>query len=182
MMRRFLARTGALLTTAAFTAACTGGPGTATDGWSPPTETAATSTPKAAADKAQPYTGDEAPQPVAHAPVKAADSSLGRILVDADGRTLYYFTKEEDGVPSCYDECAATWTPYLTQGAPEPGKGATSDLLGTAERTDDTTQVTYAGRPLYFHVKDTEPGQVTGDAVKQFGGEWHVLTPKGERP
>ena len=42
------------------------------------------------------------------AAVATADSPLGETLVDADGRTLYAFTKDKGGESSCYGDCAAT--------------------------------------------------------------------------
>jgi predicted lipoprotein with Yx(FWY)xxD motif len=174
-MRRFLARAGTLITTAAVTAACTTAPAGERD--PEPYGAPGSGSPKAAG--AAP---DSLTAALPHAPVRAADSPLGKILVDADGRALYFFEKDKDGVPGCYDECAETWRPYLTRGAPEPAEGVTSHLLGVAERSDGTTQVTYAGRPLYRYLEDPGPGEVTGSAVKRFGARWHAITPKGKRP
>ena len=50
--------------------------------------------------------------------------------------------------------------------------------MGTTARTDGTTQVTYAGWPLYYFVKDQKAGDATGQDV---GGVWYVLSPKGEK-
>ena len=175
-MRRFLAG-GALLALAMLTAtACTAAP----DGARAPASAAPPTTSAEAGPSSTTPRAATTPEPVAHAPVRAARSPLGRILVDAEGRTLYYFDQEADGVPACYGECAETWRPYLTEGAPDAGEGADRDLLGTADRTDGTTQVAYAGRPLYHHAADTEPGQVTGNGVERFGGVWRAVTPKGE--
>ncbi len=101
--------------------------------------------------------------------IMTGDSSLGPVLTDANGMTLYIFDKDKDGVSACYDECAANWPPLM---APEGAK-AEGDY-GITERKDDTYQWTYKGMPLYTWVKDTKPGDVTGDGVKDV---WHAAKP-----
>ncbi|MBL4928855.1 COG4315 family predicted lipoprotein [Fuscibacter oryzae] len=88
------------------------------------------------------------------------------VLTDAKGMTLYTFDKDEGGKSACYDACATNWPPLLA----EKGAAATGDY-GLTERTDGTMQWTYDGMPLYLWVKDTKPGDMTGDGVK---GVWHV--------
>ncbi len=96
-------------------------------------------------------------------------ASAQEMLTDANGMTLYIFDKDKDGVSACYDECAANWPPLM---APEGAK-AEGDY-GITERKDDTYQWTYKGMPLYTWVKDTKPGDVTGDGVKDV---WHAAKP-----
>jgi predicted lipoprotein with Yx(FWY)xxD motif len=47
--------------------------------------------------------------------------------------------------------------------------GAQSSKLGTTERKDGTTQVTYAGWPLYTYIADKQPGEDNGTDVDAFG-------------
>jgi predicted lipoprotein with Yx(FWY)xxD motif len=107
-------------------------------------------------------------------------TSYGTILADADGRTLYLFTKESSDTSRCYGACAQAWPPFLTKGEPRAGQGATADLLGTTDRSDGSTQVTYHGRPLYYYVDDTQPGEVGCQNVSEFGGLWLVVAPSGQ--
>lgn len=107
----------------------------------------------------------------------AENDELGIFLVDASGMTLYLFTKDTDGESVCYDDCASAWPPLLTAGEPVAGEGVDATLLGTTERTDGTTQVTYGGWPLYYWVKDAAPGDTTGQDV---GEVWYVVSPAGE--
>lgn len=102
---------------------------------------------------------------------------LGEFLVDAEGMTLYLFTKDTDNASTCYDDCATAWPPLLTDGDPTLGEGLDAALVGTTERTDGTTQVTYGGWPLYYWVKDAAPGDTTGQDV---GEVWYVVSPAGE--
>ena len=103
--------------------------------------------------------------------------TLGEFLVNAEGMTLYLFTNDSENTSNCYDGCAASWPPLLTNGEPEAGDGVDATLLGTTERTDGTTQVTYNGLPLYFFASDQSAGDTTGQEV---GGAWYVVSPEGE--
>jgi predicted lipoprotein with Yx(FWY)xxD motif len=109
------------------------------------------------------------------------DPQLGTILVDAKGRTLYLFEKDQGVKSSCYGGCASVWPPLTTSGKPQAGPGASAALLGTTSRTDGTTQVTYNGHPLYYYVSDTQPGQTSGEGLNQFGAGWDVLSPAGNK-
>jgi len=112
--------------------------------------------------------------------VKIGNSPLGRILVDSKGITLYDFPKDKGIVSSCYGACAALWPPLLTTGKPHAGSGVRAALLGTTKRSDGKLEVTYAGHPLYYFVTDRKPGQITGQALDQFGAPWWILTPAGK--
>jgi predicted lipoprotein with Yx(FWY)xxD motif len=97
------------------------------------------------------------------------ESSLGPILTNADGMTLYTFDKDADGTSACYEQCATNWPPLLAaEGAEAEGD------YGLTERTDGTKQWTYKGMPLYTWIKDAAPGDVTGDGVKEV---WHAAKP-----
>jgi predicted lipoprotein with Yx(FWY)xxD motif len=113
--------------------------------------------------------------------VKTARSSLGTILVDGQGRTLYLFEKDKRGRSACSGICAAYWPPLLTRGRPTVGRGVKRSLLGVTRRRDGTSQVTYAGHPLYRFVQDTRPGQTTGQGSILFGAGWYVVSPAGRK-
>jgi predicted lipoprotein with Yx(FWY)xxD motif len=111
------------------------------------------------------------------ADLTVADSEHGEILVDGAGMTLYLFTEDSDGRSVCEDACAAAWPPLLVDADPVPGEGVDGGLLGTTEREDGSTQVTYAGWPLYTWAQDQQPGDVTGQGVQEV---WFVVSPAGE--
>jgi predicted lipoprotein with Yx(FWY)xxD motif len=115
------------------------------------------------------------------ATVKTHSSSLGKILVDAKGRTLYLFEKDKGGKSACYGQCAKYWPPLLTTGKPTASAGAKTSLLGTTRRTNGTMQVTYAHHPLYRYAGDAGPGQTTGEGSDNFGAEWYVVAPSGRK-
>lgn len=98
--------------------------------------------------------------------------TLGKILADSRGMTLYLFTKDTDGTSVCYDQCAVAWPPLITPGAPTGAAGVPAGKLGTTTRTDGKTQVTYDGQPLYYYFTDEKPGDATGEGV---GDVWFVI-------
>jgi predicted lipoprotein with Yx(FWY)xxD motif len=124
-------------------------------------------------------------QPSASAPTAtvavANNPKLGQILVDGNGRTLYLFEADKGASSACYGACATYWPPLLTGGAPSAGAGVNAALLGTTKRTDGTTEVTYAGHPLYYVVTDHNPGDTTGQAVNNFGAPWYVVGTDGNK-
>jgi predicted lipoprotein with Yx(FWY)xxD motif len=124
----------------------------------------------------------EAPKPAGEiANVSLAKvGDLGMVLVDSKGFTLYDFHKDKGGKSACYGNCAVDWPPLMTSGAPTAGNGANGGMLGTVERTDGTTQVTYNGHPLYTYILDKKPGEGNGNDAKAFGGQWYALMGNGE--
>jgi predicted lipoprotein with Yx(FWY)xxD motif len=108
-----------------------------------------------------------------------AGSDFGEVLFDGTGQAIYLFDKETTGVPDCYGDCAAAWPPVLTEGSPVAGGGTMTDLLGSTPRTDGSTQVTYAGHPLYYYAHEGK-NVVTCHNVSEFGGLWLVVTPTGQ--
>ena len=112
--------------------------------------------------------------------IKVGSSRLGQILVDSNGRTVYLFLADSGATSSCNSAaCVQYWPPVLTAGAPVAGSGADAALLGTTQRQDGRTQVTYAGHPLYYFITDKKPGDVTGQGINAFGALWYVVAPSG---
>jgi predicted lipoprotein with Yx(FWY)xxD motif len=106
--------------------------------------------------------------------VDLSDTSLGEILVDGEGRTLYLFTVDEPGQSNCEDECLDAWPPL--EGEATAGEGVNADLLGTIEREDGSIQATYADWPLYYFAADEAPGDLNGQGVNDV---WYVIDAQG---
>ena len=113
--------------------------------------------------------------------VDVADSGLGKILVDAKGRTLYLFEKDSGTKSTCSGACATDWPPLRSDGKPTAGAGAKSSELGTTPRSDGAAQVTYNGHPLYLYQGDQNPGDTNGQGVNAFGALWFALSPAGDQ-
>jgi predicted lipoprotein with Yx(FWY)xxD motif len=105
---------------------------------------------------------------------------LGQVLVDSEGHTLYAFSGDAGGKPTCEGACAKAWPPLLDEaGEPQPSNGTSAARLGTTERPDGSTQVTYAGHPLYEFSGDKNPGDANGESSSAFGGTWTALKGSG---
>ena len=122
-------------------------------------------------------TSSPSPTQSASETVNVASSSLGQILVDAEGRTLYLFMRDSGGKSSCTEGCAQTWPPLAASGTPTAGEGVQQSLLGTTQRDDGSMQVVYNQHPLYHFSGDSAAGQTNGQGV---GGNWFVVSPAGE--
>jgi predicted lipoprotein with Yx(FWY)xxD motif len=102
-----------------------------------------------------------------------ADSSLGKIVVDSAGRTLYMFTPDEDaGKPTCYDDCATNWPAFTADAVPTAGAGLDASKLKLVDRTDGTKQVMYGDYTLYYFSGDSAAGDTNGQGV---GTKWYVV-------
>ena len=109
----------------------------------------------------------------------ASGGSLGQILDDSQGRTVYLFEKDTGTTSTCSGECAAEWPPVTAKGKPTVGKGLTASKVGTTKRSDGSQQVTYNGHPLYLFAQDQNPGDVNGQGINAFGALWYVVSPAG---
>jgi len=103
-----------------------------------------------------------------HAKTPVATSDAG-YLTDGHGMTLYSFDNDAEGISNCYGGCAQKWPPLVVSGDVTLPEGF--DLV---TRKDGSQQVAHQGKPLYTWIKDSAPGQTSGDGV---GGAWHIVTP-----
>jgi predicted lipoprotein with Yx(FWY)xxD motif len=101
-------------------------------------------------------------------------------LVDGSGRTLYLFEADSGATSTCSGACASAWPPVTTNGDPAATGAAKGGMLGTSARDDGSTQVTYAGHPLYRYAGDSAPGDTNGAGSDEFGAEWYPVAPSGE--
>ena len=99
--------------------------------------------------------------------LSAAATRAEEMVTDANGMTLYTFDKDEGGTPTCYDDCAVKWPPYVAK----EGDAMAEDWT-MVKRTDDTMQWAYDGKPVYFFQGDTKKGDMAGNGM---GEVWHVI-------
>jgi predicted lipoprotein with Yx(FWY)xxD motif len=116
----------------------------------------------------------------AHHSLELRKTGLGRVVVDAKGRTLYRFLRDSGTTSHCSGACASAWPPALVKGKPSVGKGLAKRQVGTTRRADGTRQLTYRGHPLYRFVGDANrAGSVKGQGITAFGARWWVVDAKG---
>jgi predicted lipoprotein with Yx(FWY)xxD motif len=102
---------------------------------------------------------------------QAQNATLGKtILTTTKGRTLYSLSAESGGKFICTASCLSVWRPLTVPDGVKP-KGPVK--LGTIERPDGKTQVTFKGRPLYSFTGDSKAGDVNGEGIKDVG-TWHA--------
>jgi predicted lipoprotein with Yx(FWY)xxD motif len=112
--------------------------------------------------------------------LKLRTTSLGRVLVDAHGRTLYMFGHDLTDVSRCSGACAANWPPATAPRKPRVARGIKQSKLKVIRRGDGTRQLSFAGHPLYRYSGDGKPGDVNGEGINAFGGVWHAVTAQGK--
>jgi len=98
---------------------------------------------------------------------------LGTFLTDAEGRTLYMFTKDEPGTSTCSGECLANWPAFVADEPLTLPDGVPGELTQIT-REDGTQQIAYNDMPLYYYAGDTTAGDTNGQGV---GDVWFVVTP-----
>jgi predicted lipoprotein with Yx(FWY)xxD motif len=112
--------------------------------------------------------------------VSAQSTSLGTILVDGRGRTVYVFANDKANESTCDGACAADWPPVAAPSTlPESLPGVTG-ALGTTTRSDGSQQLTVASHPIYTFSGDSAAGQTNGQGLTLNGGLWTVVLPSGE--
>ena len=147
-------------------AGCGGSPGTTspTTGASPPV----TSVPAPGATTAA----------AADVELKTASSTAGQIVVDADGKSVYFFTKDvkDSGTSACKGACVAAW-PAVTTTSDSPKVEGVSGTIGTVKTADGSKQITINGLPIYYFAQDKEPGDILGQGVMDV---WYLVSPAGD--
>jgi predicted lipoprotein with Yx(FWY)xxD motif len=108
-------------------------------------------------------------------------TSVGSILVDSSGFTVYHFSKDTSSKNTCIAsrECAATWPALTSSGRPTAGPGVRASLISTIALPGGKRQVTYAGHPLYVYQPASERGETGYIGVRQFGGTWYGVGASG---
>lgn len=163
MKKQWGARLSIVALAAALTA-CGGGAGT-----TPTTGTPATGTPT---------TAESTTTASAPAELKTASTAAGQVVVDAQGMSVYFFTKDvkDSGASACTGACIAAWPPVLTESDTPAVEGMTG-TVGTISTPEGKKQVTVNGLPVYYYVKDKAAGDITGQGVNDV---WYLVSPAGE--
>jgi predicted lipoprotein with Yx(FWY)xxD motif len=125
-------------------------------------------------------TSESSTQGASGAVLGVASTSLGDVLVDGQGLTVYMLTADSSKHSSCSSDCLEYW-PVVA--APSSGAPSVSDIsaaLGVTKSTSGESMLTANGWPLYTFANDQAPGDVNGQGMQSFGGTWYVLSPAGE--
>jgi predicted lipoprotein with Yx(FWY)xxD motif len=120
------------------------------------------------------YGGSSSAAPAGHAhrhgtaaTVGVRSTSLGDVLVDARGHTLYGFTDDAHGTSTCTGSCTAIWPALTVRSGVTAGAGLDRALFHTS--ASGTQRQVVAGRwPLYTYAGDRRPGDVNGQGLEHF--------------
>lgn len=115
------------------------------------------------------------------ASVMSASTSLGKIITDSQGRTLYLFSHDTGKKSTCTGACASNWPPFTAASKPAASGGISAGALTLVKRSDGSKQVTLNGHPLYYFAGDQSAGQTNGQGVDEFGAEWWTVGPSGTK-
>lgn len=111
--------------------------------------------------------------------ISAQSTSLGTILVNGKGLTVYDFANDKSSASTCTGACAANWLFVPAPASLPASVPGVTGKLGTTTRSDGARQLTVAGHPVYTFVGDSSPGQTNGQGITLNGGLWTVVSPAG---
>jgi len=122
--------------------------------------------------------GSSSAPPSSSSGLKTAKTSMGTVLTNANGFTLYWFSLDTSATSKCGGACAAAWPPVAGPVSAAAGVSL-SGKLATITRSGGSKQETYNGHPLYTFSGDSGPGKTSGNGISGFGGTWHAVTTSG---
>ena len=101
-------------------------------------------------------------------------TSLGNILVDGKGMTVYYYQPDvpNSGVSTCTGGCSQHWPAATAFGMTPVAVGVTAKIT----EISTSQQIVVNGRPIYTFAGDSKAGDTNGQGI---GGVWYVVSPAG---
>jgi predicted lipoprotein with Yx(FWY)xxD motif len=117
--------------------------------------------------------------PVIHGPLGTLNSSLGQVLTDGAGKTIYRFAIDSPGHSACTGTCVQYWPPVPAPASLPSSLEGVGAQLGSITRPDGTKQLTVSGYPVYTYASDKAAGDTTGQGLNLSGGLWWVISPAG---
>jgi predicted lipoprotein with Yx(FWY)xxD motif len=112
--------------------------------------------------------------PASGAGLHVASTSLGKVLVDQNGMTVYLLTADGRDQSTCGTDCLNLW-PAVT-----PGHSKLPVPVATTKTPAGTPTATVAGVPVYTFANDHGPGDVNGEGISAFGGTWYAVSATGQ--
>jgi len=89
--------------------------------------------------------------------LRSMSTSIGTVLVDGSGHTVYELVGDSAAKQSCTGGCLAIWPPVMANGS----------------------QVIVNGHPAFTFASDTSAGQTKGQNVTDQWGKWVALDASG---
>ena len=111
--------------------------------------------------------------------ISVRQTPVGKVLVDASGRTLYLFAGDARDASRLSAAGRAVWPPFTSATTPAAAGGVLAARIGSIVAGAGARQITYNGHPLYYYVGDHGPGQAAGQGLNEFGARWYVVSAAG---
>jgi predicted lipoprotein with Yx(FWY)xxD motif len=108
-----------------------------------------------------------------------AKTSLGSVLVDSRGMTVYVLTADAPGQSTCSALCLDKWPLVSAPAGDVTSVPGVSALLGVTKATSGASMLTAGGSPLYTYSGDSAPGDTHGEGIEAYGGKWYAVSPSG---
>jgi predicted lipoprotein with Yx(FWY)xxD motif len=108
--------------------------------------------------------------------IDTRSTSIGTVLTNAQGHTLYWFAIDTPTTSNCNGSCTGFWPPIVGKASPMTHL---PKAFATITRSDGKVQATYGGHPLYTYAADTAAGMTSGNGITASGGKWWAMTPSG---
>lgn len=108
-----------------------------------------------------------------------ATTSLGPVLVDSRGMTVYLLTADAPGHSSCSALCLDKWPLVSAPAGSDTSVPGVSAPLGVTKATSGASMLTAGGLPLYTYSGDSAPGDTHGEGIEAYGGKWYAVSPSG---
>jgi predicted lipoprotein with Yx(FWY)xxD motif len=115
----------------------------------------------------------------ATAALRVRHTSLGNVLVNSQGMTVYMLTADKPGHSSCSTQCLGYWPPVPPVTKPGTLHGISAKVASTQSMAAKP-MATAGGWPLYTYVGDHAPGDTTGEGIRTFGGVWYAVSASGQ--
>ena len=111
--------------------------------------------------------------------VNVSTTTLGPVLVDSKGMTMYMLTADTPGHSTCSAPCLALWPLVSAPAGNVTSVPGVSAPLGVTKATNGASMLTAGGLPLYTYSGDSGPGDTHGEGIEAFGGKWYAVSPSG---
>ncbi len=111
--------------------------------------------------------------------IGTTSTSLGTILTDSAGKTLYAFAADSPGTSRCSGQCLVYWPFDPAESSAPKAPADVTAALGILDRGNGAKQVTVDGWPMYTYVGDQSTGDTTGEGKNLSGGLWWVVGTDG---
>jgi predicted lipoprotein with Yx(FWY)xxD motif len=105
---------------------------------------------------------------------EAQNGTLGTILTNSHGLTLYTFTQDTPNKSNCFGACAKIWPPLIMSKGEKIKSLKGVRGIGTIPRGKEL-QLTFDQKPLYLFAGDKTAGMTTGQGVEN---AWFVVVLK----